>query len=126
MAELAKAIDQDETVTDLRALFARIAQQASHIESAWFVAEPVYATVEREAMVRFWVRDNGPGLTPDDQSRLFVPFTRLAPDIVEGNGVGLSIVQRIVNRLGGQTSVESEAGQGSIFSFSLPRINDAF
>lgn len=82
------------------------------------------ATVEQEGMVRFWVRDNGPGLTPDEQSRLFVPFTRLAPSLVEGNGVGLSIVQRIIERLGGQISVESEAGQGSIFSFSLPSVVD--
>ena len=82
------------------------------------------ATVEREGMVRFWVRDNGPGLTPDDQSRLFVPFTRLDPGLVEGNGVGLSIVQRIVERLGGQISIESEAGQGSVFSFSLPSVVD--
>jgi PAS domain S-box-containing protein len=82
------------------------------------------ATVEREGIVRFWIRDNGPGLTPDEQSRLFIPFTRLAPDIAEGTGVGLSIVQRIVKRLGGQTSVESEAGQGSIFSFSLPSGTD--
>lgn len=79
------------------------------------------ATEQHEGMVRFWVRDNGPGLTPDAQSRLFVPFTRLAPDRAEGNGLGLSIVQRIVERLGGQTSVESEPGQGSIFGFSLPR-----
>jgi signal transduction histidine kinase len=82
------------------------------------------ATVEREGIVRFWIRDNGPGLTPDEQSRLFIPFTRLAPDIAEGTGVGLSIVQRIVKRLGGQTSIESEAGQGSIFSFSLPSGTD--
>jgi PAS domain S-box-containing protein len=82
------------------------------------------ATAEREGMVRFWVRDNGPGLTPDDQSRLFVPFTRLDPDLVEGNGVGLSIVQRIVERLGGQINIESAVGQGSIFSFSLPSVVD--
>jgi signal transduction histidine kinase len=82
------------------------------------------AMVEPEGMVHFWVRDNGPGLTRDDQSRLFVPFTRLAPSLVEGNGVGLSIVQRIIERLGGQISIESEVGQGSIFRFSLPRVVD--
>ena len=82
------------------------------------------ATVEPEGMVRFWVRDNGPGLTRDDQSRLFIPFTRLAPSLVEGNGVGLSIVQRIIERLDGQISIESEVGKGSIFSFSLPRVVD--
>jgi PAS domain S-box-containing protein len=80
------------------------------------------ATIEREGMVRFWVRDNGPGLTPDDQTRLFVPFTRLAPAVTDGNGVGLSIVQRIVERLGGRIGIVSQAGQGSTFSFSLPRL----
>ena len=82
------------------------------------------AMVEPEGMVHFWVRDNGPGLTPDDQSRLFVPFTRLAPGLVDGNGVGLSIVQRIIERLGGQISIESEVGHGSIFRFTLPRVVD--
>jgi PAS domain S-box-containing protein len=82
------------------------------------------AMVEPAGMVHFWVRDNGPGLTPDDQSRLFVPFTRLAPSLVEGNGVGLSIVQRIIERLGGQISIESEVGHGSVFRFSLPSVVD--
>jgi len=79
------------------------------------------ATLEQEEAIRFWIRDNGPGLTSDDQSRLFVPFTRLAPAVAEGTGVGLSIVQRIIKRLGGQINIESEVGRGSTFSFRLPR-----
>jgi signal transduction histidine kinase len=78
------------------------------------------ATVQSEGMVHFWVRDNGPGLTPDDQSHLFVPFSRLAPNLAEGNGLGLSIVRRIIERLDGQISIKSEVGQGSVFGFSLP------
>jgi signal transduction histidine kinase len=70
--------------------------------------------------VRFWVRDNGPGLTPEDQARLFVPFTQLDQIRLKGHGLGLSIVQRIVDKLGGQAGVESEAGQGSVFFFTLP------
>ncbi len=70
-------------------------------------------------MVRFWVRDNGPGLTPEEQSRLFTPFTRLSP-AGRGHGLGLSIVKRIVNKLGGKVSVESEPGRGSLFAFTLP------
>jgi signal transduction histidine kinase len=71
-------------------------------------------------MARFWVRDNGSGITPEDQVRLFVPFTRLGPARVGGHGLGLSIVQRIVEKLGGQVGVESQVGQGSVFSFTLP------
>jgi two-component system sensor histidine kinase/response regulator len=71
-------------------------------------------------MVRFWVRDNGPGLTPEAQSRLFTPFTRLDPVRAQGHGLGLSIVRRIAEKLGGQVGVESQLGQGSTFFFTLP------
>ncbi len=71
-------------------------------------------------MVRFWVRDNGPGIPPEDQRRLFTPFTQLDQVRAKGHGLGLSIVQRIVERLGGQVGVESVVGQGSVFSFTLP------
>ncbi len=76
---------------------------------------------EGGGMVRFWVRDNGPGITPEDQVRLFVPFVRLSQARVGGHGLGLSIVRRIVEKLGGQVWVESQVGQGSVFSFTLPR-----
>jgi two-component system sensor histidine kinase/response regulator len=80
-----------------------------------------YASLEQgETTVRFWVRDNGPGLTLEEQARLFTPFTRLHQAGVKGYGLGLSIVQRIVEKLGGQVGVESIVGQGSTFSFTLP------
>jgi signal transduction histidine kinase len=71
-------------------------------------------------MVRFWVRDNGPGLTLEERVRLFTPFTRLDQVHTKGHGLGLSIVRRIVEKLGGQVGAESEAGQGSVFAFTLP------
>jgi signal transduction histidine kinase len=71
-------------------------------------------------MLRFWVRDNGPGITPEAQARLFTPFTRLDQVHVQGHGLGLSIVRRIVEKLGGQVGVESQVGQGSTFYFTLP------
>jgi PAS domain S-box-containing protein len=70
--------------------------------------------------VRFWVRDNGQGLTPEEQARLFAPFTRLDRAQAAGYGLGLSIVRRIVERLGGQVGVESQPGHGSTFFFTLP------
>ncbi|MFB0535937.1 MAG: ATP-binding protein [Anaerolineae bacterium] len=71
-------------------------------------------------MVRFWTRDNGPGLTPEEQARLFTPFTQLTQVRVEGYGLGLSIVRRIVEKFDGQVGVESEVGRGSVFMFTLP------
>jgi signal transduction histidine kinase len=80
----------------------------------------VGATEQEAGTVRFWVRDNGPGMAPEEQARLFTPFERLNQVRVEGHGLGLSIVLRIVGKLGGQVGVESEVGQGSTFFFTLP------
>lgn len=77
-------------------------------------------TAQADGMVRFWVHDNGPGLTPEEQAQLFTPFTRLQRARAKGHGVGLSIVRRILEKLGGQVGVESEIGAGSTFWFTLP------
>ena len=73
-------------------------------------------------MVRYWVRDNGAGLSADAQNRLFRPFERLDQVQAGGHGLGLSIVRRIIDRLGGTVAVTSPGipGQGSTFSFTLP------
>jgi len=76
--------------------------------------------LQADGAARFWVRDNGPGLSAEDCARLFTPFTRLNPTRAKGHGLGLSIVRRIVERLGGQVGVSSVPGQGSTFYFSLP------
>ncbi|MHB8629584.1 MAG: sensor histidine kinase [Aggregatilineales bacterium] len=78
------------------------------------------ATPLPDGMIRFWIRDNGRGIPTEKQGQLFAPFTRLNQVVVEGHGLGLSIVHRIVKKLGGEIGVESEVGQGSIFSFTLP------
>jgi two-component system sensor histidine kinase/response regulator len=70
--------------------------------------------------IRFWVRDNGPGLSPEEQARLFTPFERLEQVRAQGSGLGLSIVRRIVEKLGGQVGLQSEPGVGSVFWFTLP------
>lgn len=76
-------------------------------------------TVEGE-FVQFWVEDNGKGLTKEQRDQLFIPFGGLHKGQARGNGLGLSIVRRIVEKLGGKVTVESEIGQGSRFIFSLP------
>ncbi len=73
------------------------------------------------SLVRFWVKDNGPGLTDEQRGQLFTPFTRLHQTRAQGHGLGLSIVRRIVEKLGGEVGVESVLGTGSTFWFTLPR-----
>jgi PAS domain S-box-containing protein len=78
--------------------------------------------LQPDGFVRFWVRDNGDGIPPETCAQLFAPFARFAPTRAAGHGLGLSIVQRIVEKLGGQVGVESagKPGQGSLFYFTLP------
>jgi len=75
-------------------------------------------------IIRFWVRDNGAGLTPEQQVRLFEPLAELPRVQKMGHGLGLSIVRRIVDRLGGQVAVDSDgvAGHDAVFSFTLPGV----
>lgn len=77
-----------------------------------------------DGIVRFWIRDSGPGISPEAQARLFTPFMRLDQVHARGHGLGLSIVRRIVEKLGGQVGLESTAGQGSLFYFTLPAAPD--
>ncbi len=78
------------------------------------------ATAQTDGYHRFWIKDNGPGLTEDEQAKLFTPFTRLHESRADGHGLGLSIVQRIVEKLGGAVGVESVIGEGATFYFTLP------
>ncbi|MGC9347110.1 MAG: ATP-binding protein [Anaerolineae bacterium] len=70
--------------------------------------------------IRFWVRDEGPGLTREQRQSIFKPFVRLHPTQADGSGLGLAIVKRIVEKLGGRVGVESEPDRGCTFWFTLP------
>jgi light-regulated signal transduction histidine kinase (bacteriophytochrome) len=73
-------------------------------------------------LVHFAVADNGPGIAPQYQERIWQIFQTLAPrDQVEGTGIGLSVVRKLVDARGGRAWVESEPGQGSTFHFTWPR-----
>ncbi len=78
------------------------------------------ASQQADGQVMFWVRDNGAGLDAEAQAQLFVPFERLGQVRTEGHGLGLSIVQRIAEKLGGTAGVESVVEEGSSFYFKLP------
>jgi len=72
-------------------------------------------------VIRFWVKDNGDGLSEQQRARLFIPFERLEQVRAKGYGLGLSIVQRIMEKLGGASGIESSGcpGEGSLFYFEL-------
>jgi PAS domain S-box-containing protein len=77
---------------------------------------------EHDGMVRLLVRDNGIGIEPQYYDRIFKVFERLdAAQAVEGTGVGLAIVARAVDRLGGKAGVESRVGEGSTFWVDLQK-----
>lgn len=78
--------------------------------------------VQADGMVRFWVKDNGPGIPQSEQHRLFKEFSRLGDGRIAGHGLGLSIVKKIVTRLNGNVGVESHEGKGTLFYFTLPPV----
>ncbi len=68
----------------------------------------------------FRVSDNGPGIPPEHQGKVFQIFYTLEPEEVSGTGIGLSIARKIIQNHGGRIWVESEPGEGSTFYFTLP------
>lgn len=77
---------------------------------------------ERQQQVRLWVQDNGIGVAPQDQERIFRVFERLhGIETYPGTGIGLAIVHKGMERIGGRVGVESEPGRGSRFWIELPR-----
>ncbi|MDX1611525.1 MAG: ATP-binding protein, partial [Candidatus Thermoplasmatota archaeon] len=89
-------------------------------------ADPIEVTAERiPGAWRFAVRDHGPGIPEVHQDRIFDIFHRVEPEGGQvGSGIGLAVVQRLVNRHGGQVWVESEPGEGACFYFTLPDRTD--
>ncbi len=107
--------------TMLRQVFANL------IGNAWkFTRERADATIEIGSLTEgdetiYFVKDNGAGFDMRYAGKLFRVFERLhRADEFEGTGVGLAIVQRVVQRHGGRVWAEASVGQGATFSFTLP------
>lgn len=92
-----------------------------------FVAQGVQPRVgifaeETDQTVRVWIEDNGIGISPQHQERIFRVFERLHPiDTYPGTGIGLAIVRKGAERMGGSSGVRSELGQGSKFWIELKK-----
>jgi signal transduction histidine kinase len=71
------------------------------------------------SLVTFWVRDNGLGIPEAHQSKLFLPFQRFQGNVTPGEGIGLALVRRAVERQGGEIHVESQEGVGTAFTLTL-------
>jgi signal transduction histidine kinase len=107
---------------------ARLVQIISNLVSNAHKYSPAGSTITLSAQsepgrVRVSVADQGYGISSADQARLFTQFFRSEePQIREqtGWGLGLYITRRLIELMGGEISVQSETGQGSTFSFTVP------
>ena len=79
----------------------------------------------RNHWIRLWIEDNGIGITPADQQKIFDIFIRLhGTQAYPGRGVGLAFVKRGIERLGGRVGVKSQLGKGSKFWLELPEFSE--
>ena len=93
-----------------------------------FTPEKGKVTLEVQAdaeagQIQFSVTDTGIGITPEDLQKLFKPFVQVDSSLsrqYEGSGLGLSLAKKLVEMHGGTIGVESEAGKGSCFHFTIP------
>ena len=91
-------------------------------------ARPAELRIEgfvRDGRSHYSFADRGIGIPPEAHERIFNPFRRHAPAGVPGDGLGLAILGRLLARMNGRISVESDVGSGSVFQVSLPTVQVA-
>ena len=112
--------------TILKQVFLNLINNALKFIS-WNVTPQIKIWAETESnplMVRIWVEDNGIGIAKEHHERIFRVFERLhGVTAYPGTGIGLAIVQKGIERLGGKVGVDSRLGKGSRFWFELPKHN---
>jgi len=113
------AADADREL--LRQVFANLVGNACKFAGAGRPARVEVGAAATPEGHAYFVRDNGIGFAPDEAARLFRPFERLHGQRYEGFGVGLSIVQRIIDHHGGRVWAEGMPGRGATFWFTLGR-----
>lgn len=79
----------------------------------------------RGGRARLTICDNGIGIAPEHHGRIFGIFERASPSSIKGTGIGLAIVKKAVERMGGTTGVDSQAGKGACFWIELPQPESA-
>ncbi|NUC72583.1 PAS domain S-box protein [Haloterrigena sp. SYSU A558-1] len=121
-AEELPRVEGDEH--QLRQVFQNLLSNA--IEYSGNEPPQVYiSATQNSSMWEVSVRDEGIGIEPDQQDRIFEVFERLqSQNDYGGSGIGLALCERIVERHGGEIWVESEPGNGATFSFTLPAENE--
>ncbi len=120
-------INISQPLPDVIGHYSTLVQIVSNLvaNAAKFVTPSTHPTIniwteKRDHMVRLWVEDNGIGIAPEHQERIFRIFERLhGVETYPGTGVGLAIVQKAIVRLQGRVGVESTLGQGSKFWIEL-------
>ncbi|MCI0620271.1 MAG: ATP-binding protein [Acidobacteria bacterium] len=107
----------------LRHIFSNLIENALKFCSYQESARVEIGSEEDEKEYRFYVKDNGVGIDPKFHQSIFDLFYRIQDlKSVEGTGVGLTIVQRVLETYGGRIWVDSEKGRGTTFFFAIPKM----
>ncbi|HXJ40134.1 MAG TPA: ATP-binding protein [Bryobacteraceae bacterium] len=104
----------------LRQVFQNLILNAIKYRSPDRRLEVFVTATERDSETLFCVSDNGIGIPPEHHTRIFGIFARLHGASIEGNGIGLAVCKKIVEKYGGHIWVESQVGAGSKFYFTIP------
>ncbi len=108
-----------------RILLNLLSNAAKFTEAGEITLDIAQVTRDGEEWVRIQVRDTGVGIPEDKLETIFEPFEQAAPFRAGGTGLGLYLVKDFATRLGGWVEVESQVGQGSVFTVWLPRETEA-